>query len=224
MSESLETKRNNTEAFFELEHPYEIEQSREEGERMLQKIAVTAEREYVWAFDEATNTWYYYPCEFTVKVDENLNEVNHTARIPDELVYPPGELSYHYHIHPDSVFTPLLKKEENSHKEDFYRVSNQLSKNEDLEAVAKLIAMGYKGFKVVTSIGVTTIEYHPERLDQSQKKHILPGLKISFEEIQKALKDGVTVGIDKILEKFTEHYKGVFVFKFEPFEKEIICR
>ena len=216
MEKQKEVLNSINESFSDLANPYRIEAGRNVGENALLDIARTVDREYVWVFDEETSTWYYYPSNFSVEFDYDRGTSRYTATIPKELVNPPGTLADLYHIHPDSIVSKLLEKKRGQHSEEFLRVSNQIPKKDDLEAASKLVPNGYTSFKIVTSAGITTLRYCPEKLDKKQERHSLPEITISSEMIYEALKEGFAPAVHKVFEQLNKHYDGVFVFEFRP--------
>ena len=214
MSEK-ESKLFSRESFFRLDRPYEMYVDRKAGEVALSSIAVDAKREYVWAFDEEKMLWVYRPSESSEHIDTETGSSLHKATIPKELLKPPGASSDIYHIHPDVLVTELVRHAKPGwHNEEFLRVSNQIPKEDDLHAASVLIQNGYKAFKVVTSSGVTTLEFFPDKLDAEQKEHDIEGITIKSELIYEALKDGFEPAVQRVFEELNRHYRGVFVYKF----------
>lgn len=211
--ESSEFERRKVEKFFSLKQPYKIELEKNEGETNLANIAREAEQEYCWAFDEATSTWYYYLSkEHSEEVSRLKGKSTFKTTIPSELLQPPSDSSVFYHIHPDSVVTRLLSKPKKGwHSEEFLRVSNQLPKKDDLEKAAKL--KGYKEFRIVTSVGITTYQFHPEKLESEGKK--FSTLSIPQKELYQSLDQSFEGAVKKALDYMNEHYQGVFTFHFE---------
>lgn len=211
--ESGGVTRQQAEKFFSLEQPYRIQLSRKLGEANLADIARSAEREFCWAYDEDTSTWYYYP---SIEHSESVSRLDGTSTfsvvIPRELVVSPSRSSVFYHTHPDSVVAKLLSEpKEGWHTEEFLRVSGQLPKSDDLEAAVRM--RGYKEFRIVTSAGVTSYQFHPENLLAGQKT--LPNLSIPQEELYKSLVRSFEDAVRKALDYMSEHYRGVFTFSFE---------
>ena len=216
-----EIKIVSKEVFSRFDQPYEALMNRDEGEKVLSSIAGNAEREYVWAFDEERSLWIYFPSKSSEHIDISQGHSRHEATIPKELLKPPGESSDIYHIHPDILVDVLVKNRKPGwHSEEFLRVSNQMPKEDDLHAASVLINNGYRTFKVVTSLGVTTLKFFPEKLDPKQEHHDIEGVTIKKEMIYDALKEGVNPAIRKVFEELNRHYGGVFVYEFHPLSED----
>lgn len=221
MSERRESQQPTNERFRELDRPYEIQAERSDGERVISAIAADAEREYVWAFDSDKSLWIHHPSEAEGSIDLEDGHSRHSAVIPKELMRPPGTNSDIYHIHPEVLVTDLVKNAKPGwHTKEFLQVSNQIPKAEDLTAASVLINNGYKAFKVITTLGVSTVKFFPENLDKSKTKHDIQGMSIDREFMYKALEEGLTSAIEKVFARLNDYYKGVFVYEYEPFVKE----
>jgi len=216
-----ETGPQEREAFSQFDQFYESSMSRGEGEKILSSIASDAKREYVWAFDEERSLWIYFPSKSSEDIDVSRGHSRHEITIPKELLKPPGASSDVYHIHPDILVDVLVKNRKPGwHSEEFLRVSNQMPKEDDLHAASVLINNGYKTFKVVTSLGVTTLKFFSEKLDPKQERHDIEGVTINQEMIYGALKEGVNPAIRKVFEELNRHYGGVFVYEFHPLSED----
>ncbi len=129
--ESLDELRRK---FFDLENSYEIQTSRENGELILAEIAETSDREYHWAFDAESSTWFHFPF---AKVIDEFDAIKGTARkggvISTNLLKPPGKHSSHYHIHPDILISMMVNLEfpEGAPRE-VLEISQQVPSTEDL--------------------------------------------------------------------------------------------
>ena len=163
-------EKQEIEDFFSLEQPYKIQLEKKEGEANLANIAREAEQEYYWAFDEKNSTWHYYPSEkHSEKISRFKGESKFSAAVSKEFLNPPSDSSIFYHIHPDSVITRLLiKPKKRWHTKEFLSVSNQMPKEDDLEVAAEL--KKYKEFKIITSIGITSYQFHPEKVNSKKEK------------------------------------------------------
>ncbi|MDX1535895.1 MAG: hypothetical protein R3346_04010 [Candidatus Spechtbacterales bacterium] len=213
----VEKIKNNEPDFFNFGRPYKIELSREDGERRLSQIADEAEAEYAWAFDNETSTWIYYPSKkFTENADYEAGEISLRLEVPKKLLIPPSGDSDFYHIHPNYIEKRLLENpKEGFDSKDVLQVKALIPSTEDLQTAVDLTKDGYKRLKIVTSIGVTTFSFDPEKA-KDLKDGNAPGVTISREDIKKWLEeDGLENAIKKALNQLNEHYDGVFVFSFE---------
>ena len=137
-----------------------------------------------------------------------------SATVSKEFLNPPSDSSIFYHIHPDSIITRLLvKPKKRWHTKEFLSVSSQKPSAGDLEVAAEL--KKYKEFKIITSIGITSYQFHPEKINSKEEK--FSRLTISKEEIYESLKHSRKYAVEKLLDRMNDHYHGVFTFSFEPF-------
>lgn len=207
---------NSKENFLKLDSSYQIKLDQRRGENYLAEIAKVSQQEYCWAFDEKNGTWYYYPTtEHSESISRSSGKTSFKATIPKELMIPHGDLCTFYHIHPDSVIKPLIKRpKEGWHTKDFLMMGSQLPKEDDLKKA--IVLNRYKEFKIVTSLGVTTYKFNPAK--KEQREIYLPGFSMPSEELYKALSESFEAGVKKAMEYMNKNYEGVFTFTWEPLD------
>lgn len=205
-----------------LEKAYKIEASLNEGERALAELAKSSKREYAWAFDEVKSIWIYYPTEVKVHINPEEGSVRHELTLPPELWTPPTENSVHYHIHPTSDLFELMENPKEGWSRDLMLAKNPLPSGEDISSAAKMTDAGYKGFRIVTPIGVTSISFYRERMTSSE--FVFPDFTITQDEILNVTQNRGLVGIESavrmLIERLNKHFGGVFEFDFRLLDKE----
>lgn len=217
------------EMFFDLEKTYFIKENREQGERWLAEIAEKVDVEYVWAFDQETSTWHHLIAEKIDLSDAKIGKLRHGFTLPNSLMRPPSQNSILYHIHPTLPMKRFLSDPETKkteHTADVMMVRNQLPSirksdapngEGDIESAITLLRNGYKGFKFVTPLGITTIEYDIQREEQVHFPHTLT---LKYDDLVSAIKlGGVIGGIEDQLQRWNAHNQGIYTISFEPFDK-----
>jgi hypothetical protein len=216
-AESLDDLRRQ---FLNLENVYEIQTSRETGERILAEIAETADREYNWAFDANSSTWYHYPAaRHPDEIDVVRGGIKQGLTVSSELEVPPSNNSSHYHIHPDFGISTVLNLEvAKDTTRDYCEAVGQLPTS-DLPLSSGLTHNGYMDIRIVTPRGVTIVECLVKKLPPGQKSVDFPDLNIKREQINEFLKKGVNDTILKMLDVMNRRYSGLFKFSYTQFDK-----
>jgi len=216
--------------FFDLEKSYFVKEGQEKGERWLAEIAAAANTEYVWTYDAETKTWHHLVADKSDLTDTTQGRLRHRLTLPESFKQPPSKNSINYHIHPAApieqlVADPNFRNSDayHEHAYEVLKVRSQLPSTRkeyalgDIEVAMQLIGSGYSGFKIVTPLGITSIEYDAGKFEQVGS---LGSLTLKFDDLIQAIKTGGIVGgIEDQLRRWNEYAKGVFKISFEPFTK-----
>lgn len=205
-----------------LEKPYKVKASAKEGEKVLAKLAAKSELEYAWMFDEETSTWHYSPpqaqrLEINVAEGTTLNRVTS----PDSYHYPPSQRTVDYHIHPTQSILTILSHEgmiKDGWEMETMLVNNQTPSAEDYIACARRHKLGVVSSKIVTPLGVTIIEFHPEKTDGVSFSMSLSLSRLdTIEALERVPHDDMTHAIESRFAYINEKLEGVFTVSFQKF-------
>jgi len=193
---------------------YQVAASRKKGELKIAKIAETATREYAWNYDASRGVWYHQPGEYV----EELGEDREIARlkVPAEMLTPPSSDASFYHNH--SKFGTL----ENKLGKELYAAKNQIPSSDDITAALLLSVNGYRDFRIVTGLGVTTITVDKKLLSAVMKK--APTLRLPDVELPltKDLDAGqnIVTAVNNSLSFLERSYLGLSTIRFQELELE----
>ena len=202
------------ERFFSFERPYKLVCNREDGERILAKVAAIEPIERMWAFDADSSVWFYYPAKVLSQIIDYSEGGKHEIEVPAALMAPPGNNSSLYHTHTthdEQGIVDTLEQIKSATERAYATLVVQLPSAGDLYTCALASEEGYKDIRIVTRIGVTTVEFSP------QKERTDYDVALSQEQlIQVIEKEGLLAGINAAVDIINLSFRPNFNVRFEP--------
>jgi hypothetical protein len=217
-SESQVDLENANQSWFNPEQPSTVAKSEEEGLTDIRQINRTADREYAFIYDRKNSVWYYSPHEHREKIGQRRVTLRSVSKLERQ---PPSNDTVFCHTHPEHYIRRFLANPqyEWQRSREYLMINNQLPSKNDLESAAIIHKLGYTGFGIITTRGVTNIKFNKEKLEPGQKT--LQGYRIKRERvIELAKKHGINGAIEVLTRFFYRHFKGAFEVQFVPFENQ----
>lgn len=196
------------------DQPHKRRSPRSEGEASLVELAMQSEVEYAWEHEEKLDLWRYVPAtNVSRKVVENglVTESYVGLTLNNRQIYPHSNSSTFYHIHPlsNQAKTPLRQFEA------IFPVSAQLPSDEDINAFVSLGLNGYKGFKIVTALGVTAVSLDRHIFEPEDGVIRLPGINLgATRSMETVSRKGVSYAIQETFDLMNTHYADKIRFDF----------
>lgn len=201
--------------FADLNNFYQVDCSEETGERALAAISGAVDTEYAWAFDRKNESWYHFPSKATSSVNYETGDISYSFDLKATYEFPEDSEIILYHIHPIKEKKEICnRKADVDNIETIFDTQIQIPTEKDMQDCASAYEQEILGYKIVTPLGVTSIEFHPERVKWWHR-----GIKISLpEDLFSTKKKDSKESVGAIIADLNKKLKGIFALSFKPFE------
>jgi hypothetical protein len=195
-----------------------ISSPRKEGEAYLAHLAQISDREYAWEYNADQEEWSYVPASDLILEEKRSTNGVTTRRVgltvPFGLFFPSGSESTIYHIHPRWAYADLQGEHVAS-----LQLKNQIPSGNDIGASIVLTQNGYRDFRIVTELGVTSLKYSDTAIASgNEKERELPRYSAKLEWIAGLLVGrGLHGAIEDVMADMNNTYAGQITLKYEKF-------